>query len=1063
MPSYVSLPLSFLVLGSFLSPFVCADDTFNPFPAHIESPRDNPDIVLKRLTVSSDNKTPTVKNLDSSWVATLADRGEPKIYTKANSLNFAFIGMPVGGIGAGEIYLSGDGQLWDWDIFGTRCVPYAVEQGDAYSRPHKVRDPQDGSQTVVNQGFVVRTVQDGKTDTRILNKDGFSNVTFSGQYPIGTVDYTDPNSPVHVRLEAFSPYVPSNLQDSTYPATILTYTVENTSSHPVQCSLGGWMENATAINAREEVPVLLKNEIAARHDYAILNSSVEDAATDGKPPEVFDDFESGTYDGWKIEGDAFGSRPAKTGEFSHSMPVGGNQGKYFVDTFTGNNDKATGKLTSKSFVIHHPYLAFAIGGGNNAQAECVNLLVDGKIVRTATGQNDETLRSTTWDVKDLAGKTAQIQIVDQNSDGWGHILVDSIVFADTSHTSFAKLKDQPDAGEMALAMLDPNASGTAQITGDQVSSACLDAPVAASAQLEVQGKASKLIGGLHATWTLAPGEKKTCSFIVAWYFSHPLNLGLSTPTNRQYSVRFKSAADVVDHIATNFAKLSSETHAWRDAWYDSTLPYYFLDRTFLNTSTLATSTSYLLSDGRFYGYEGRYSCPGTCTHVWGYQQAMGYLFPDLEKAVMEKAEFVPGLGMDPQGGVSMRDEFERGVPVDGQAGIILRTYLAHRMSADDSFLKRNYASVKKATDFLIHNYDKKEEGILTGGQANTMDSAWFGKITWLSLHYQAALRAAAEMADANNDADYAKHLRAIADKGRSYLETQLFNGEYFIHQPDPTHPDSPGTYNGCPLEQLMGQNWAYQVGLGEIIDPDKALTALDSIWKYNYTTDVGIYRATFKDGRNYALGGEGGLIMCTFPKGGEDTLKKGVSFFSAYDNECWAGSEYEITAVMMWAGRVDKALAEVKTLQERHDGAKRNPWDECECGSHYSRSMASYGVFTAACGFEYNGPEGSMAFAPRVNPDNFKSAFTSADGWGSFSQKYDGQGISAAISIRYGTLHLKTLSLVVPAGNSSKTAKAVVGGKEIPVTVSLNDNRASLHFAPELQLQTGQSLQVSLN
>jgi non-lysosomal glucosylceramidase len=745
---------------------------------------------------------------------------------------------------------------------------------------------------------------------------------------------------------------------------------------------------------------------------------------------------------------------------THHTPVEGAQGQYFVDSLMFCNEAPTGKLTSKSFVIGRPYLTFLIGGGKNPEQECMNLLIDGKIVRNATGQNDEILRPASWDVKDLLGKTAQLQILDQSSTDEGHIMVDNIAFAD-SPGAMITIKDQTDVGNMALACIGDTSEVAAQVIGGKTSDNSLDAPAADTAEMKtsVEDK-SKLVGALRRTFTLAPGEKKTVSYIVAWYFPNPLNLGLSTPTNRQYGGRFKSAGDVVDHIAANFDRLTKATRDGHDTWYDSTLPFYFLDRTFLNASTLATSTSYLIGDGRFYGYEGRYSCPGTCTHVWGYQQAMGYLFPDLEKAIMEKVEFVPKLGMNEQGGVAMRAEFDPNTPVDGQCGIILRTYLAHRMSANDSFLQRNNASVKKAADYLINNFDKNHEGILEGAQSNTMDASWYGKITWLSLYYQAALRAAAEMADASNDSGYANSLRTIADKGRAYVEDQLFNGEYFIQQPDPAHPESPGTFTGCPLEQLMGQNWAYQVGLGDIVDHAKSLTALNSIWKFDYTTDVAPYRDVFKEGRWLAAAGEGGLIMCTFPHGGEDVLKKGASWASDYANECWPGSEYEITSLMMWDGQVDKALAEIKTLNERFDGAKRNPWNECECGSHYSRSMASYGVFTAACGFDYDGPKGSMAFAPRVNPENFKAAFTSAEGWGSFQQKYEGGELNSTLAMRYGSLRLKTLSLILPAGNEGKTVEVQVEGKGTPVSTSLKGNRISLNFLADLNLGAGQSLKI---
>jgi non-lysosomal glucosylceramidase len=1055
------MPFLFAVaLGVLSATFsLRAADLFNPGPGKIESPRDDADPVVKRLTTNPEGQTPILKKLDSGWIKALADRGQPQLYTKANSANFAFIGMPIGGIGAGELYLSGDGRLWDWDIFGTRCRPgFPVEQGAAYQFPHKVGDVQDPSQQVLDQGFVLRTKQGGKTDTRTLDKDGFSTVTFSGQYPIGSVDYSDAGSPTRVHLEAFSPYIPGDVEDSSFPATILNYTVENVSSDSIECTLGGWMENAAGIEMRNEGAIALKNEAVRTPGYTALNFTMKQASADGlAAPQVFDDFETGKYDHWTVEGDAFGSRPVNNAEINTGNVPPGLQGQYVVDSGQKGNE-GVGQLTSAPFVIRLPYLTFRIAG-NASQQESISLMIDGKPVRTAAGMDDDILRPEYWDVKDLIGKTAQLQIVDQSP--LGHVILYDIEFA---HVPQIALEDEPDIGNMTLALMADAAQVAAHLHLDagKSSDECLDAAPSDSTEKNVVGDKEKLIGALRRTVTLAPGEKKTFTFVVAWYFPNPLAMGLSTPTNRQYSIRFKSAQDVVDHLAANFDRLVSATREWHDTWYDSTLPYYFLDRTFLNTSTLATSTSYLLSDGRFYGYEGRYSCPGTCTHVWGYQQAMGYLFPDLEKELMEKVEFVPGLGMNDQGGIAMRAEYDRDPPVDGQSGMILRAYLAHRMSADNSFLQRNYGSIKKATDYLITNFDKHHNGILEGSQANTMDAGWFGKITWLSLYYQAALRATAEMADASHDAVYAQNLRAIADKGRTEIETQLFNGEYFIHQPDPAHPESPGTFNGCPIEQLMGQNWAYEVGMGDIVDRAKSLTALDSIWKYNYTTDVGRYREAYKPGRWYAMAGEGGLIMCTFPHGGAEALGKGNTFFSAYDNECWPGSEYEATALFMWDGKVDKALAEIKTLQERFDGAKRNPWNEVECGSHYSRSMASYGVFTAACGFEYDGPEGAMAFAPRIGPEDFKAAFTSAEGWGSFTQKYRGHGMDASITLCYGKLWLKILSLVLPAGSQPRHATVWLEGKEIPLSANQIGARLSLQFTSDILLSAGKELQITI-
>ena len=753
-------------------------------------------------------------------------------------------------------------------------------------------------------------------------------------------------------------------------------------------------------------------------------------------------------------------------DFSYDFRVVGMVDDYFINSHLQEKDDATGKLTNKPFTINRPYLRFLIGGGKYPGQECINLIVDGQIVEMATGGGDEVLHPVAWDVKKFQGKTAQVQIIDALSERGGHIMVDNITQGDLEAVP-VPIDRRYDVGTMALASLgDP--AGTeivSEVPGPDYPHALFDALPAASAQVDPRGHAGtdKLVSGLRRHITLAPGQKVTLSFVVAWDFPNPLPIRLRTAMNRQYGVRFASAPDVAAHISANFKRLADTTRLWHDTWYSSTLPWWFLDRTFLNISTLATSTSYLLSDGRFYGFEGRYSCPGTNTHVWGYQPAMGFLFPDLEKSVMEKVEFVPGLGMNPQGGIAMRAEFDKKPPVDGQAGVVLRTYLAHKMSGDDAFLRCNYASVKKATDYLVNSFDSTHAGILVGNQANTMDAGWWGKIPWLSLHYQAALRAMAEMADDTGDHAYAADLRGIADRGRGFIENHLWNGEYFFHEADPQHSDSPGTYNGCPLEQLMGQSWAYTVGMGDIIDPLKANRAIDSIWKYDYTTDVGLYRQSFSNGRWFAMSGESALVMCTFPRGSADALQKGDRGFSAYDNETWTGSEYEIAIAMMWEGQIDKALAEVRTINDRYNGAKRNPWDECECGSHYSRAMSSYGVFTAACGFEYDGPKSTMAFAPRVGPQDFKAAFTSAEGWGSFSQKYDGSGLDATLALLHGELRLKNLSLILPFGSHAHAARAEVSGKHLAVTPSLTGGRISLQFPSGLVLRAGQDLTITIN
>jgi arylsulfatase A-like enzyme len=169
----------------------------------------------------------------------------------------------------------------------------------------------------------------------------------------------------------------------------------------------------------------------------------QDAVAGGKPavknvrgvddPDalVIADFEGETYGDWRAEGRAFGQRPA-VADVSPPNKVVGQRGRGLVNTYLGG-DGSTGTLTSPAFTIERSHISFLIGGGHHPGETCINLQVDGKTVRTATGrsrkdgQMREVLEWESWNVADLLGKKAVVQIVDRHAGGWGHINIDYIV------------------------------------------------------------------------------------------------------------------------------------------------------------------------------------------------------------------------------------------------------------------------------------------------------------------------------------------------------------------------------------------------------------------------------------------------------------------------------------------------------------------------------------------------------------------------------------------------------------------------------------------------------------
>ncbi len=979
---------------------------------------------------------PADKKLHPGWVESLFTRGTPEVWRGAGARR---VGMPVGGIGAGQLYLGGDGGLWRWDIFNE-----VMDSGSG--GPHYANPPARSSPLAQNFSIKIGNV------VRTFDYNGFAGITFRGEYPIGTVDYTDAAAPVTARLEAFSPFIPLNTEDSSLPATILNFTIHNKSALPVEATFTGELENAVCLRNRSRDGIL-RNRLVHEPGLTTLLCSAEksDSRPSTRPDIAFEDWNKDSYEAWKVQGSAFGPGPVKKSAIpAYQGDVGGdtervvNSHASAPGDSVGARDGATGRLVSREFVIERHFISFWIGGGRSRPDSEVglSLIVDGQAARTAAGQDNNQMSPQQFDVRTLAGKTARLEILDHATGGWGNIGVGRIVFTDQPNHA-GPMEDLHDFGTMSLSLLGAPAD---------------DASPDSTAPFS-----EKLSGSLGRKLALAPGTSATLTFVLAWHFP---NLSLGGPlfkAGRHYATRFPSALAVGQYVASNFERLARETRLWRDTWYDSTLPYWFLDRTFLNTSILATSTTYRFANGRYYGWEGVGCCAGTCGHVYHYAHAAARLFPDLERSTREKIDF--GLAQMPDGAIHFRGEFNDIPAIDAQSGTILRALREHQMSGDGGFLNRNWPKIKLATQWLIAK-DANEDGLLEGNQHNTLDTDWFGPVAWLSGLYLAALAGAAAMADETGDAEFARRCRVLLETGRKNLVARLFDGEYFINQVDPARLEAINSGTGCEIDQVFGQSWAFQVGLPRVLPEKETRSALKSLWRYNFSPDVGPYRAANKPGRWYAMPGEAGLLMSTFPRRDWDYARakgKGPDWAAGYFNECMNGFEHQVAGHMLWEGMILEGMAVERAVHDRYEAPRRNPWNEIECGDHYARSMASYGVYLAACGFEYHGPRGHLGFAPRLTPEHFRCAFTSAAGWGSFAQTAVNGGLEADITLRWGELHLKTLALALPDGASATVVKAQVKTKDVPATHKLDGRQLLVTFAENIQLSPDQKLSVTFS
>ena len=566
---------------------------------------------------------------------------------------------------------------------------------------------------------------------------------------------------------------------------------------------------------------------------------------------------------------------------------------------------------------------------------------------------------------------------------------------------------------------------------------------------------------LYVPFSLKPGESKTIRLYMAWYVPksiHRIGPDAETDNDRGdyyneedykdcperyepwYSRRFESVAEVASYWLTNYNDLKSSTERFTSAFYDSSLPEEVIEAVADNLTILKSTTVMRQHDGRLWVWEGSGdswgSCHGSCTHVWNYAQAIPHLFPKMERTLRETEFYVD---QNKEG----HQVFRANIPIrpvkhdfhsaaDGQLGGILKVYREWRISGDNDWIRGLYPQIRKSMDYCIRTWDPDEKGAVEEPHHNTYDIEFWGPDGMCTSFYAGALNSIVQIGSFLGE-DVERY-RNLLEKSVRYMDERLWNGEYFIQDirwkdlkaTDPTSAQSfHSGYsdearevlekegpkyqygNGCLSDGIIGGWMSLVCGLDEPFTKDKVRSHLNSVYKYNLKHDLRDHANPQRPG--YAVGDEGGLLLCTWPKGGK------LSLPFVYSDEVWTGIEFQVAAHLIFEGEVEKGLDIVRTCLDRYDGIKRNPFNEYECGSWYARALSSYSLLQALTGVRFDAVTGTLYIDSRIGKD-FRSFFAAA-GW-------------------YGTVGLDNgKPFVKVASGTAPIKQCLVSGKRMKVRI----------------------------
>lgn len=787
----------------------------------------------------------------------------------------------LGGIGTGNISVNTRGKLCDWEIFNWPSKNTKFPLAFFAIRTENEQMEKPLSKILESRALPPYTSSHGYLQAELMNLPRMEDSRMVCEYPFAKVEFLDGELPVEVSMEAYTPFIPLNTDDSSIPCAVIRYTVKNKAACDTKVSLVGTMPNACGFEGYDVI-----------ENLKLADSVKNEFRDNGKQKGLY--YSPETLDEKHIR-----------------------YGNMAIMTENGN-------VTYKTQWF------------------------DGEWV---DGIQDF------WD--------------DFTEDG----LLEKESFSDSVGCEFAQFHN--------FSFL----------------------------------KRREKIGSIGSWDILKPGEERTFEFVITWYFPNRVKAwiefdedyenfrnGKYGTVKNYYAAKFQDAWEVGTYVYRNKTRLEKGSRDFADAFFRRTnLPYYVIDALTANITNLRSNLCFRLEDGTFGGFEGvrdDIGCGyGSVPHVWNYAQTIAFLFPDLEQT-MRKVEFLRETDETGRMSTRMFSVFDQEryamVPAcDGQLGSVVRIYRDFKNTGDFEFLQQIWPKAVSAMDYAFGQWDLDGDNVLDGQQNTTYDIEFYGPNPMTNSIFLAALKCCEEMATILGDEEHRKQYEDAYESGRKRADEVMYNGEYYIQIQEKEDKYKYQFGRGCLSDQLLGQFLAHMAGIGEILPKEHIRSAMKAIFKYNYKTD---FYHTDSVHRAYAINEERGVVVATWPHGGRP------KFPLSYAGEVWTGVEYEVAVNLIYAGYTEEGLTIVKSVRDRYDGYRRNPFSEVESGHHYCRAMASWGILNALLGLNGDMYRKTLRIHPVIREDDISSFFICGKAWGVYSQKLVNGKWEKTIDVLYGSL-----------------------------------------------------------